>query len=91
MSEQLGRLEVKVARGFADSEFYVMVPDGPAAYVSRDLVFVDRIPTEDSQVEGQVQVYILDESEDDFLIELPGEPALGGLRARVDKSLLLTA
>jgi hypothetical protein len=91
MSEQLGRLEVKVARGFADSEFYVMVPDGPAAYVSRDLVFVDRIPTEDSRVEGQVQVYILDESEDDFLIELPGEPALGGLRARVDKSLLLTA
>lgn len=91
MSEQLGRVEVKVARGFADSEFYVMVPGGPAAYVSRDLVFVDKVPTGDSQVEGQVQVYVLDEGEGDFLIELPGEPALGGLRTRIDKSLLLSA
>jgi hypothetical protein len=91
MPEQLGRIEVKVARGFADSEFYVMVPDGPAAYVSRDLVFVDKIPTEDSQVKGLVQVFVLDEGEDDFLIELPGEPVVGGLRTRVGKSLLLSA
>ncbi len=91
MPEQLGRLEVRVSRGFADSEFYVMVPDGPAAYVSRHLVFVDKVPTDDSQVQGQVQVYVLDEGEDDVLIELPGEPVVGGLRARVDKSLLLSA
>lgn len=88
---ELGRLEVKVARGFADSEFYVMVPGGPAAYVSRDLVFVKVVPTEGSEVRGQVQVYVLERGKDDALIELPGEPVIGGLRARVNNSLLLTA
>jgi hypothetical protein len=88
---ELGRLEVNVARGFADSEFYVMVPGGPAAYVSRDLVSVEAVPIEGAEVPGHVQVYVLERGEDDALIELPGQPVIGGLRARVDKSLLLSA
>ena len=88
MDELVGHLKVLVARGFAESEYYVMVPDGPAAYVSRDLVTVERSPAGDDQVPGSVRVYVLDRSGTDALIELPGEPVIGGLRARVDPELL---
>jgi len=90
MEELMRRLEVRVAPGFADTEYYVMVPDGPAAYVSRDLVTVPRPPSEGSEVQGSVKVYVLDQGEHDTLIELPGEPVVGGLRTRVQNSLLLS-
>jgi hypothetical protein len=91
MEESMRRLEVLVAPGFADTEYYVMVPDGPAAYVSRDLVTVQRPPSEGSEVEGSVEVYVLEQGERDTLIELPGEPVVGGLRTRVDNSRLFAS
>lgn len=91
MEEPVRSLKVTVTRGFAETEYFIMVADGPAAYVSRDLVTVDHPPEGDSEVQGQVQVYVIDQGEHDALIELPGEPAVGGLRTRVPKSLLLSA
>ena len=90
MADLVQRLAVRVTRGFADTEYYVMVPNGPAAYVSRDRVFVDHPPLGSTEVAGQVEVYVLDQGEHDALIELPGEPVVGGLRTRVEKSLLLS-
>ena len=91
MSEQLSSLAVQVAPGFADTEFYVMVKDGPAAFVNRDLVSVDAQPREGTSVDGRVQVYVIDDTGEDALIELPGEAVVGGLRVRVDRSLLTPA
>lgn len=91
MEEVIRRLKVMVTPGFADTEYYVMVPDGPSAYVSRDLVSVIETPGVGREVAGQIKVYVLDVGERDTLIELPGEPVVGGLRTRVANSLLLSA
>ena len=91
MSENEGQLEVTVAPGFAETEYYVMVQDGPAAFVNRDLVSVAAPPTADTPVEGRVKVYVLDQGDHDALIELPGEAVVGGLRARVSLALLQPA
>lgn len=91
MEEVVRRIKVMVAPGFADTEYYVMVPDGPSAYVSRDLVSVAEQPGIGHEVVGQIKVYVLEEGERDTLIELPGEPVVGGLRTRVENSLLLSA
>lgn len=88
VDELTARLHVSVALGFAETEYYVMVPGGPAAYVDRGLVNVDRQPSGDDQVAGDVRVYVIEQTDRDALIELPGEPVIGGLRARVDQSLL---
>jgi hypothetical protein len=89
MEEVIRHIAVKVTAGFADTEYYVMVPNGPAAYVSRDLVSVTEAPEAGTEVPGVIQVYVLDQGEHDALIELPGEPVVGGLRTRIDNSLLL--
>ena len=91
MEEVIRRIVVKVTAGFADTEYYVMVPNGPAAYVSRDLVSVTEAPEGGREVSGFIKVYVLDQGEHDALIELPGEPVVGGLRTRVNNSLLLSA
>ena len=90
MADLVRRIAVRVSRGFLDTEYYVMVPNGPDAYVSRDRVFVEHPPLGSTEVAGQVEVYVLDQGEHDALIELPGEPVVGGLRTRVEKSLLLS-
>jgi hypothetical protein len=91
VEEVTRRLSVKVTPGFADTEYYVMVPDGPSAFVSRDLVSVSELPGAGHEVTGQIDVYVLEVGERDTLIELPGEPVVGGLRTRVANSLLLSA
>ena len=91
MGHTVRKLQVNVARGLADTEYYVMVPGGPAVYVTRTLVSVKEPPAGDREVKGQVEVFVIEEGPNDVLIELPGEAVVGGLRARVDKSLLLTA
>src|ERR1700687_4661384 len=58
MKEVIRRLKVMVTPGFADTEYYVMVPDGPGAYVSRDLVSVMEAPRAGREVAGQIEVYV---------------------------------
>lgn len=91
MAEQVGSLKVQVAPGFAEDEFYVMVGNASAAFVSRDLVSVEVQPDAGSSVDGRVNVYVIDQSDDEALVELPGEAVVGGLRVRVNRSELLPA
>lgn len=77
----------KVSLGNFETEFYVMV-DNSSAFVSRDSVKVDRAPEGNRQVDGQVLAYLIDEERDKALIQLPGEPVVGGLRAWVPRSAL---
>jgi hypothetical protein len=77
----------KVALGNFESEFYVMVSES-SAFVSRCNVKVESVPEGDHQVDGQVLAYLIEEQRDRALIQLPGEPLVGGLRAWVPRSAL---
>ena len=78
----------KVSLGNFETEFYVIV-DGSSAFVSRDSVKVDRPPEGSRQVDGQVLAYLVAEESDKALVQLPGEPVVGGLRTWVPRSSLV--
>lgn len=69
----------RVARGFWDSEFYVVVGN-TALFVDRGSVEVEKNPESNSDVEGRVLAFLVQQDADRALIELPGEPVVGGLR-----------
>lgn len=62
--------------------------DNSSAFVSRENVRVEKVPEGNRQVDGQVLAYLIDEEKDKALIQLPGEPVVGGLRAWVPRSAL---
>ncbi len=73
-----------VSAGLFESEFYITVRDS-AVYVDRGKVRVDSTPHTGDKVKGQVIAYLIEERNDQVLIELPGEPVVGGLRAWVPR------
>ena len=79
-----------VSAGIFESEFYVTVRDS-AVYVDRDKVRVNPAPHNGDKVQGQVVAYFIEEKSDQVLIELPGEPVVGGLRAWVPRDDLTFA
>lgn len=74
-----------VSQGLFESEFYVTVKEA-SAYVDRINVRVKESPHNGDEVEGRVIASLVDEKSDQALIELPGEPVIGGLRAWVPKA-----
>jgi hypothetical protein len=78
----------KVLPGLFDTEFYVLLNGSSAAYVSRSNVKVLSVPHHGSQVDGQVFAYIINRRSDESLVELSGEPVVGGLRTWVPNALL---
>ncbi|MFZ0314842.1 MAG: hypothetical protein WAL85_19220 [Candidatus Korobacteraceae bacterium] len=80
----------RVSRGFWDSEFYVVVGDS-AVFVNRDNVRVEQVPDTNTEVDGQVLALVIQQEPDKFLVELPGEPVIGGLRSWVPRTALATA
>jgi len=80
-------VKCRVSLGNFETEFYVVV-DQSSAFVSRESVRVDRAPEGNHEVDGQVRAYLVAEERDKALIQLPGEPAVGGLRAWVPRSAL---
>lgn len=83
MSKQPGRFLVRcrVSKGFFDTELLVIVADS-SAYVSRDNVTLSG-DLAAGEVDGLVSAYMIQESGDKALIELPGEPVVGGARTWV--------
>jgi hypothetical protein len=79
-----------VSKGLFDSEFYITVNDS-SVYVDRVNVQVARFPSDGDEVEGKVIAYLIEEKSDQALVELPGEPVVGGLRAWVPISDLAFA
>ncbi len=69
----------KVSPGTFETEYYVML-DSTSAYVDRDDVTVQSAPTRGSEVDGYVRAYLIQETENKFLVELPGQAVVGGLR-----------
>jgi hypothetical protein len=79
----------KVSEGLFETEFFVVLRDS-SAYVARNNVKVSRIPVGEQEVEGEVLAYLieLDDTKDRALVQLSGEPAVGGLQTWVPKSSL---
>jgi len=74
-----------VSRGLFDSEFYIKVKES-SVYVDRVNVQVKELPHNGDEVQGKVIAYLIEEKSGQALIELPGEPVAGGLRAWVPKA-----
>ena len=79
-----------VSNGIFESEFYITLKDS-AFYVDREKVRVDPPPHNGDKVKGQVVAYFIEERSGQVLVELPGEPVIGGLRAWVPKGDLTYA
>ena len=79
-----------VSAGLFESEFYITVMDS-AVYVDREKVRVEPAPHNGDKVKGQVVAYFIEEKSDRVLVELPGEPVVGGLRAWVPREDLTYA
>jgi hypothetical protein len=73
-----------VSQGLFDSEYYITLNDS-SAYVDRANVQVKENPQNGDEVKGRVIAYLIEEKSDRALIELPGEPVVGGLRTWVPK------
>ena len=79
-----------VSQGIFESEFYITLKDS-SAYVDRVNVQVKEDPRNGDEVQGRVAAYLIEEQSDRALIELPGEPVVGGLRSWVPKADLAFA
>jgi hypothetical protein len=90
MPEQVRFVRCKVSLGFFDTEFYVVIGDS-SVFVDRQNVTITKMPERGSETEGEVRAYLVTEAKDRALIELPGEPVVGGLRTWIPKSLFSTA
>jgi len=71
-----------LAAGFFENELYVILGDS-SAIVSRQDVQVVREPRGQDDGQGKVCVYIVERKADRLLVEIPGQPVVGGLRTWV--------
>jgi len=75
--------------GTFDSELYVILGE-VSAIVDKRNVKMDS-PVNGAEVPGSVLVYLIEERPDKALVELPGQPVVGGLRTWVSKEFLAAA
>ncbi len=75
----------RISPGLFKTEFYVSVP-GTSLYVDRSAVRVRTPPAPGVEGEGEVLAYLIDERDEQVLVELTGEPVVGGLRTWVPKA-----
>lgn len=81
----------KVSNGLFPSEFFVLVA-GSGVYVDAKKVQLPKgQPQGQGEVPGRVLAYLVDEEQVRALVELIGEPVLGGLRTWVAKEELSAA
>ncbi len=76
--------------GFFDNELYVLVGNS-SAIVSRNDVRVTSEPQGTKDGKGKVCVYIIERNADQLLVELPGQPVVGGLRTWIKQADSMSA
>jgi hypothetical protein len=79
-----------VSKGLFETEFIVTIHSS-SAYVDSINVKVSHPPAKGDEVEGKVLAYLIEEKNGQALIEIPGEPVVGGLRTWVPKTELASA
>ena len=80
----------KVLPGMFDNELYVIV-SGSSVYVNQASVRLEEPLRQDVEVRGLVGVYLIDQQADQSLVEISGQPVVGGLRTWVDNKQLAQA
>ena len=80
----------KVSPGTFDTEYYVIL-DSTSAYVDRHDVKVQSVPARGAEVDGSVRAYLIQEKENEFLVELPGQAVVGGLRTWIPRKQLASS
>lgn len=81
----------KVLPGLFDTEYYVLVNGSSSAYVIKSSVKTHADPRHGTEIDGEVQAYLIQEDKNRSLIELPGEAVVGGLRTWVPNDILAVA
>ena len=77
-------VKCRMLPGLFDQELYVLINGSSSAYVRSTLVFgLSGSPTHETEVDGRVFGYLIKKNETESLIELMGEPIVGGLRTWV--------
>jgi len=84
-------VQCKVLPGLFDSELYVLINGSSSAYVTRSIVRTKGDPKNGVEIDGQVLVYIVSQEKNRTLIEVSGEPVVGGLRTWVPNQMLASA
>lgn len=79
-----------VSKGIFESEFYITVRDS-SVFVDRINVRVSESPNDDQEGKGRILAFLIEEKSDEALVELTGEPVIGGLRAWIPKADLAFA
>jgi hypothetical protein len=80
-----------VAEGMFPNELFVLVAASGAYVDARKVRLSQERPRGNEQVRGQVLAFLISEEQDEALIELPGEPVVGGLRTWISKQELTAA
>ena len=83
-------INCEVLPGLFSTEYYVLLRDS-SYYVHRNNVRVSNEPTVGHSVTGQVFGYVIEREPGRALVQLPGEPVVGGLRTWVEDSALTAA
>jgi hypothetical protein len=81
-------VKCKVLPGLFESELYVLINGSSSAYVIRNSVKTSETPKHGTEIDGLVLAYIISQEHDRSLIEVSGEPVVGGLRTWVPNNML---
>lgn len=79
-----------LAAGFFDNELYVNLGNS-SAIVDRTNLRITIEPKDLTEGTGSVCVFVVEEHSDKLLVEIPGEPVVGGLRTWVPTSMTAAA
>ena len=77
--------------GFSTTSTYVMVNGSSAYYIHKANVELTKQPAAGQAVIGRVKAYVVEQQEDKTLIQLPGEPVVGGVRTWVQSEAVTAA
>ena len=84
-------INCNVLPGLFDNEYYVMVNGSSAYYIHKANVELTKQPAAGQAVIGRVKAYVVEQQEDKTLIQLPGEPVVGGVRTWVQSEAVTAA
>lgn len=75
-----------LSSGFFEDELYVTLGES-SAIVNRSDVRVEREPKDSTDGQGQICVYVIEKKANRLLVEIPGQPVVGGLRTWINQEL----
>lgn len=79
-------ISCRVLPGQFESEYYVMVNGSAAYYINQSNLIIDVQPQGNEPGRGRVIGYVVEQTADRTLVQLPGEVVIGGVRTWVENA-----